>query len=465
MRFANVIDSTLREGMQSESGTFSLDQSVEIAKLLSSSGVVDTIECGHPQISEKEQKRVAAVVKASAGIPVLTHARLRRSDIEQAASTGAEWVGVFLGVNNLSAKYRTGLLSYSETIRQIETVLPVAQKLGLKVRFTIEDATRTQWEQIKTAVDAALGFGASRICFADSVGIAEPAQIATLFRTFKDYWPEVETEAHFHDDRGLAMANALAAVDSGVDYISTSVNSLGERAGITDLATFVVNQHLRTGKELPSPGALAELSRRVGAYSRSFPDDRRPIVGNNIFRHSSRLHMRAVEAKPETYEFINPELLGLKRKLGKDPVSRKIDDLIVIPPIISATELRHHRHGPGDRYVLVDNRMVSSANQYCIARKIPDGEHPPTGHVDPHTHHCDSLFVFLGDSQGFSGLTVEVLVGNETRVVHSPASVFIPAGEVHAYRPMKGGGTYINYVLSGDYNSSLLEKFEPGKEE
>lgn len=253
------------------------------------------------------------------------------------------------------------------------------------------------------------------------------------------------------------MANALAAVDAGATYISTSVNSLGERAGITDLSAFVVNQHLRAGTALPDPGVLQDLSQRVGAYSRSAPDGRRPVVGRDVFRHASRLHARAVEKDAISYELIAPESLGRTRELGSHGVSRNLDDLVVTPPVLSAIELRHHRHGPGERYVLTDDRFVPEAGQYCIARRLPPGRHPDHGHVDPHVHHCDSLFGFLGEGPGFSGLTVEVRVGDKTRTLTSPASVFIPAGEVHTYRAVEGSGTYLNHVLAGSYNESLLD--------
>lgn len=455
-RIGSITDATLREGMQTRAGTFSLAQSVEVARLLATTGV-DMIECGHPHVSDEECARVNAVVTAAGETPVLTHARLRHDDIESAAKSGAAWVGIFVGVNALSRTCRTGWQDEDETLARVREGIDFAHGRGLKVRFTVEDASRTSWDLIARVFDVAVAAGAERLCLADSVGIFEPRAVAELFSRARSRWPDVELEGHFHDDRGLALANSLSAIDAGATSISTSVNALGERAGITDLAVLMVNQHLRAGASLPEAGLLDELSRRVGAYSRSAPDARRPVVGSDVFHHSSRLHVRAVQVAPDAYEAIDPVVLGRERSTGQHGVSRELGSLVVAPPVISATELRHHRHGPGDRYVLVDDRFVPAAGQYCIARKIPPGRHPEKSHVDTHVHHCDSLFGFLGDGPGYTGLTVEVWVGDAHQRLESPASVFIPAGEPHTYRAVEGAGTYLNHVLSGSYEDSLLD--------
>lgn len=154
-----------------------------------------------------------------------------------------------------------------------------------------------------------------------------------------------------------------------------------------------------------------------------------------------------------------PELVGGRRILGAARVSDSPEDWIVNPQVISAAELHHHRAGPGERFVLVDDRFVPGAGQYCIARRIPRlGNYGP-GHVDGHVHDCDSLFAFLGNDGGYQGLSVKVALGDDVFYVDSPASVFVPAGVSHAYQVVGGEGTYLNFVLAGDYNSSLLKPF------
>lgn len=451
-----IIDSTLREGMQSVGGTFTLGQSVEVAALLARWGV-DTIECGHPAISKAELLRVAAVVEAAGDVPVLGHARADKADIDAVAESGASWVGIFLGVNEVSRQSRLVGARVADLHERIKESVLHARSLGLKVRFTVEDSSRTELAELAQAYRIAIAAGADRICFADTLGALEPDQVRARVRELRRCCADVPLEVHLHDDRGLALANALAAAEASAEWISTSVNGLGERAGIVDLAALAVNLHYRGERQLRDGALLRELSRRVGAYSRSMPDHRRPVIGRDVFHHVARLHVQAVERDPASYEAIEPGLVGARRTTVRGALPAIPKEWTVDPQVISATELKYHRAGPGQRYVLVDNRFVPGAEQYCIARRVPLLDDYGTGHIDIHAHCCDSLFIFLGDDADYGGFFVEVTLGEEIFPLESPASVFIPAGVPHGYRVVGGAGTYLNHVLAGDYNSSLLD--------
>jgi 2-isopropylmalate synthase len=432
-----INECTLREGMQAAAGTFTEEQSVEVVKLLVALGV-DAIECGHPAVSETERRRVRAVVEAAGEVPVIAHARADVRDIDAVATTGASWVGIFLGINRQSRSARLNGQAAPAIDRMIETSISHARDRGLAVRFTVEDGSRTGPDELRAACELALASGADRLCFADTLGVLEPAEVGRRIADLRGWFPDAELEAHLHDDRGLALANALSAIDSGVDWISTSVNGLGERA-------------LTNGSILP------ELSRRVAAYARSAPDHRRCLVGRDVFHHVAKLHIQAVERDPSAYEWFDPALVGRSRSVSANGRGPAMQGTVIAPKEIPASELRHHRDGPGTRYVLVDDRLLPGAGQYCIARRIPEMEDYGAGHVDTHVHACDSLFVFLGEGDGYRGLRVEVTLGEEARPVESPASVFIPAGVPHSYRVLGGSGTYLNHVLAGSYNDSLLD--------
>jgi 2-isopropylmalate synthase len=451
-----LIDTTLREGMQSAAGCFTVDHSVETAALLARYGV-DTIECGHPAVGQEELMRVAEVVDAAGDVPVLAHARAHRDDIDAVAKAGAAWVGIFLGVNEVSRRSRLPGTSLEDLYGKIRDSVTHAREAGLRVRFTVEDSSRTEPTELVTAYRIAVEAGAERICFADTLGILEPNEVRARLTELRARLPEAELEVHFHDDRGLALANALAAVEAGAGWVSTSVNGLGERAGIVDLAALALNLHYRGDRPVGEGALLQELSRRVGAFSRSMPDRRRPVVGRDVFHHVAKLHVNAVQRDPSCYEWVDPALAGQRRSTSRPALAHDPESWIVDPQVITATELRYHRAGPGHRYVLVDNRFVSGADQYCIARRIPRLDDYGSGHVDTHVHHCDSLFVFLGDEDDYQGLSVEVTLAGHVYPLQSPASVFIPAGVPHGYRVVGGAGTYLNHVLAGDYNSSLLD--------
>jgi len=455
-----LIDCTLREGQQAAGVRFDVQQSLHIARLLADVGV-DMIECGHPSANRNEMDRVSALVRADLGLPVLAHARARRDDINAVVQTGAEWVGLFLGVNAQSCRSRVSVRSTGEVLDLIADSVAYAKSLGLRVRYTVEDATRTPLDLLELAYRRALEAGADRITFSDTVGCYTPEQIGWAVDWMRSSFPNRDLEVHLHDDRGLSLANALSAISHGAHWVSCSVNGLGERCGITDLATLMANLHVDDVRTLAHPEVLQELSRVVGAYARAHPDARRPIVGANAFTHCAPLHRSAVEREANIYSWIDPAELGRANRLYAAYLPERPEDLVVKPPIISASELQFHRHGPGWRYVMMDDRFVNDARQYCILRKIPQIDDFGAGHVDDHVHGCDSLFMFVGEEPDLTGLHVEVVLADAILPVSSPASVFIPAGMRHSYRVVGGAGFYFNHVLAGDYNSSLLFQEEP----
>ncbi len=307
-----IVDSTLREGCQSAAGRFTIEQSQEIARLLRAAGV-DMIECGHASIDAEELRRIAAVTEVVGNVPVLSHARACPLDVDRAAESGASWVGIFLGCNSLTRKARLPGRSRRELLRMARESVSRARRRGLQIRFTVEDASRTPLDLMLDQFRVALESGADRLCIADTIGLLEPPLTSKVVCEFRERFPEVPLEVHMHDDRGLALANVLAAVDAGATWVSTSVNGLGERAGITDLAALELNLHVRGDRLLTCGESLQELSRRVGAYSRSRPDFRRPVVGRDAFTHASRLHRLAMQRDTSAYELVDPAIVGRSR--------------------------------------------------------------------------------------------------------------------------------------------------------
>lgn len=127
------------------------------------------------------------------------------------------------------------------------------------------------------------------------------------------------------------------------------------------------------------------------------------------------------------------------------------------------SEIRHHYdHAPGRRYLLVDRRRVAGADLYVIERQVgPEVGPDQADYVDPHVHNCTSFYIFRGSEADPTSLAVEVQLGGEKRVLRSPCQVFIPAGLLHTLRVVGGPGTFIHILLSGDYDSSLVDAAAP----
>jgi len=457
MKKISVIDTTLREGMQCPGVNFDVEQSIEIAESLLKCGV-GCIEIGHPSISKTEFERVQGVVKTFPEHSILSHARATRHDIDAVKKSGANWVGIFVGINEKSRKNKLKSRSVDEVLNMITTHVMYAKSLGLMVRYTVEDASRTEIPLLLLAYDVAYKAGADRICYSDSVGCDNPDTIGQKIASISKQFPSLDIEVHCHDDRGLALANSLSAIKYGANWVSTSTNGIGERCGITDTITLAANLHYDYGMALPSAGRLKKLSRLVAAFSRQHISLQSPIVGLNAFKHTAKLHKIAVQNDEQTYSWIKPEVFGEKSIIEYPTLPNVLEEFIVTPKVISATELKYHRHGPGHRHVMLDSRFVPDCRCYCIIREVVEIQANEQPHVDSHRHTVDSVFLFVGNEIGMTGLSVRVMLKNKWFNVNSPASVFIPGGMEHSYEFVSGSGKYINFVFSEDYNSSLLER-------
>ncbi len=452
-----IVDSTLREGRQTAPGiNFSWEQSLKIAKLLHSLGI-DIIEVCHPVVSI-EQKQIVREIVASNLCPVIAHARANLADIEAVKETSAQWVGIFLGINE-ETRLTRARWTISKIFNCIKESVMYAKTLGLKVRYTAEDASRTDYCLLKSVYSVAIEAGADCICFSDTVGIMEPNEVTETIEKLKSDFSTVPLEVHFHNDRGLAMANALAASDAGAERISSSVNGLGERCGITDTLGLLVNLYYKGLRSLPSGEIIQRTSKYVAAFSRYPVNFNQPISGGNAFIHTAHLHQKAVKRDPSSYSWILPEYVGKTMELSGKSIP-SVHSLFLTPIVKCASELGYHRYGDSVGHLMIDECMVPNCRQSCIVREIRVVEEKPLAYVDVQTLYVDSLFLFLGHELGMKGLQVEVCLGQVVQKIDSPASVFIPAGVAHTYRILNGSGFCINHVLSGSYNDSLLEPLD-----
>ncbi|MCW1410836.1 MULTISPECIES: LeuA family protein [Rhizobium] len=298
---ARLIDCTLREGAQAPNVVWRIDQSIAIARGLLEFGV-DCIEAGHPSASNLEFDRTRALSQLRRDIPLLAHARAQIEDIRCVKAAGAEWVGIFAGVSEVSRNVKFRNRSLDEIIGLIETSIAFAKSIGLQVRFTLEDTSRTDWNLQGIAYRAAISKGADRICFSDTVGVLTPTEARLSLQRLKSTFSQTPIEVHFHNDRGLALANAVEVAPM-VNWISTSVNGIGERCGITDTIAMRANLDFEQTRTLTAD--QVDLSRKlsdvVSALGRNTIEDRLPIVGRYAFTHCADLHIKAFEKDVNAY--------------------------------------------------------------------------------------------------------------------------------------------------------------------
>lgn len=431
-----LIDCTLREGMQAPGVRFSAAQSRDIARLLVACGV-EMIECGHPAVSAAERQRVQATIAAAEPTPVLCHARARHDDIDAAAAAGAQWVGIFLGCNDITRRARVTGASAAELLSMIDTSVRYAVRRGLRVRFTVEDASRTEQAMLEHAYTAAVTAGADRICFADSVGVLEPADATAAAQWLTATFPGIDSEFHLHDDRGLSTANALAAIDAGASWISCSVNGIGERSGVTGTFLLMTNLHHRGLRQLVDAAAARRLSALVSAVSGTPVDPLRPVIGRNAFTHTSALHQRATRRDPLAYSWIDPAVIGARMAYARS-IEWPVADLVI--KSVSGDAVGR------DPVAFGTDSILGYRQRFAVQRVRADTS--PLRPLEWRGGDMDRLCLLVGAAADFSGLKLSVRAGNEEAIIASPCTVFLPA--VHPCAVLR--------VLDGE---GLLVTIEP----
>jgi len=313
VRLPCLVDTTIREGQQHGEVSFTFEQAVWLAGLLDAFGV-DLIEVGHPVISDQDRRTAKAICRAGLNAQTLAHARATREDVEAAAAVGAQWVGIFAGVNDLSLRHKLRR-DRAAALSAIQEAVRRAKALGLWVRFTCEDASRTPLPRVIEVFKLARAAGADRLSYADTVGIMTPASMRVTMRQLRRRFGNI-LHAHCHNDFGLATANALAAIEGGAIGVDVSIEGIGERCGIAPLAEVALGLtqlfHVKASWKL---SRLAELSAALhSCLGAQEAIDTRPIVGRYACAHKAGLHIAASVESPEAYEPFSPELVGQRRQ-------------------------------------------------------------------------------------------------------------------------------------------------------
>src|SRR5205814_2094719 len=148
-------------------------------------------------------------------------------DVECVRRAGAQWVGMCVGLQGDDMLERTDTPAHD--CEAVQRVVEFAGAAGLSVRFTVEGAGAGDLETVKQLFSAAIGAGADRICFADTAGNLRPWETEEVISRLCEVFAGREMEVQFHDDCGMAEANALVAARSGAGWVSCSVNGIGRR--------------------------------------------------------------------------------------------------------------------------------------------------------------------------------------------------------------------------------------------
>ncbi|MGL6298716.1 MAG: homocitrate synthase family protein [Methanobacteriaceae archaeon] len=308
-----IYDTTLRDGEQTPGVCLGTNEKLEIAKKLDQLKI-HQIEAGFPTVSTQEQNSVKTIANEGLNAQILSLARTKVEDIDIALSCDVDGVITFMGTSDIHLEHKLRL-TREQALNVCMKSIEYAKDHGLFVAFSAEDATRTDLDFLKRLYKKAEDYGVDRVHIADTVGAITPQGMDYLVRELKKT-VKVDIAMHCHNDFGMAVPNVIAGMLAGGTAISTTVNGIGERAGNTCLEELIMALKILYGVDLGFKLPLIqELSKLVEKHTNVKIPDNKPIVGKNIFRHESGIHVDAVIEEPLTYEPFLPEMTGQTRKL------------------------------------------------------------------------------------------------------------------------------------------------------
>jgi 2-isopropylmalate synthase len=347
-----LYDTTLRDGTQGAGITLSLVDKLRIAQALDDMGF-DYIEGGYPLSNPKD----AAFFEEAAKLE-LRHARVcafgmtRRKGIAAADDPGmkalvaarAPVITIVGKTWDLHVREVLGVTAEENLAMIRDSVAFCAAAEGVQdVFYDAEhffDGYRANPDYAMETLRAAVEGGASRLVLCDTNGGSLPAFIAAgtadvAEKVASGQWPVASGDPandraphsplpapslaiHPHNDSGLAVANALAAVEAGATQVQGTINGIGERCGNVDLITVAADLQLKMGRACLTEEAmprLRELSRLVYEQTAMTPFEGQPFVGDHAFAHKGGMHVHAVNKIAHSYEHVPPESVGNTRRV------------------------------------------------------------------------------------------------------------------------------------------------------
>ena len=329
MDSVQLLDTTLRDGVQGEGVSLSVEDKFRIAQKLDFLGIA-YIEGGFPGANPKDEeffrragaelrlkcarlaafgstRRPTATAERDAGVRALVE-----SGAPVATIVGKAW----------DFHVREALrVSLDDNLAMIADTVAWLKRNGMEVIFDAEhffDGYRHNPEYALATLRAATDAGVDWVALCDTNGGSLPGLVADVVRTVRAH-VDARVAIHTHNDCELGVANTLAAVEAGAAMVHGTINGIGERCGNANLASIIPNLELKMDiRCLPSREHLAHLteaSRHISEIANLVPHSYQPFVGRSAFAHKGGIHASAIARNPDTYEHIRPELIGNARRI------------------------------------------------------------------------------------------------------------------------------------------------------
>ena len=324
-----IYDTTLRDGTQGDGVNFSLADKLEITQELDRFGV-DFLEGGWPGSNPKDNEYFEKVRSLELNnIRIVAFGSTHRAGavpeedlfLQELVASKADVICIFGKSWDLHVEQALRI-SPAKNIEMIrDSVAHLAEQTKKPVFYDAEhffDGYKSDPGYALDTLGAAFEGGAERIILCDTNGGILPNELARAIKHVRRDIPSVPLGIHVHNDGGLAVANTLRAIEEGVIQVHGTVNGIGERCGNVDLTAILSNLELKMGYQCLPDGnlkGLTNLSKKIWEFLGRDGPMNQPFVGPSAFAHKGGVHVSAVQRNPETYEHVDPELLGNARKV------------------------------------------------------------------------------------------------------------------------------------------------------
>ena len=336
------MDSTLRDGEQTNGVSFLPHEKLMIARMLLSDINVDRIEVGSARVSDGEKDAVKMICRYAQQINCLGRVEVLGfvdggKSVEWIADCGGRVINLLAKGSLKHCRQQLGKTP-EEHIADILDTVACAQNHGMTVNLYLEDwsnGMKDSPEYVYQVMDALTqGNAIRRFMLPDTLGIMNPLQVIEYFRKMLKRYPEVHFDYHAHNDYDLAVSNSLAAVLSGASGLHVTVNGLGERCGNAPLSSVqvILKDQFQATTSIRED-RLNDISRMVESYSGIAIAPNQPIIGDNVFTQVAGVHADG-DNKDRLYQNdLVPERFGRKREYalgktsGKANIARNLEEL------------------------------------------------------------------------------------------------------------------------------------------
>lgn len=330
-RHISIMDTTLRDGEQTQGVSFSPEEKVSLAKALLSRLKVDRIEVASARVSAGEQEAVGRINDwadqngFSGRVEVLGFVDHKKS-VDWIKGAGGKVINLLTKGSLKHCQQQLGK-TLEEHLVDIQQTIDYAREQGLSVNVYFEDWSNgyaNSPDYVYALAEGLKGFGIEHIMLPDTLGVMSPNEVYDSLSDMINRFPEHQFEFHPHNDYGLATANVMASVQAGVNSLHCTVNCLGERAGNASLAEVAVVLSDKMGMQLNvDESHIVSVSQMVESFSGKFVAANTPILGTDVFTQTAGIHADGDQKGGLYVSRLHPERFARKHKYALGKMSGK----------------------------------------------------------------------------------------------------------------------------------------------